>query len=333
MLTGNKLMLAVLAGAALFAFTAQVQAQVPDTIPVQGVLTDDDGVPLEGSHDVTFSIYDAESGGTLLWSEVQTVMVDRGSFTAYLGKVATMDLSIFSGQTVYLGIKVGSDDEMTPRLQFGTVPYAARAAECDSVPTGSVMFFDLPACPAGWSEMVALRGRVPVGIPASGTPGAMVGAALANRGRRTISQVPRHGHAVNPPNTATTPSGVHSHGIPTRDILTDFAGTHNHGGRTGSEITTIDMGHGNFSTNAVQGADTAGEFEIDQEEPTDPAHRHTIPSDGQHRHSITIPSRTTNSVDNHVHNVDIGAFNSDLTGAASVDVTMPYVQLVACRKN
>ena len=35
----------------------------------------------------------------------------------------------------------------------------------------------------------------------------------------------------------------------------------------------------------------------------------------------------------HAHSVDIAAFNSDSTGVASVDVTMPYIQLTYCQKD
>lgn len=36
---------------------------------------------------------------------------------------------------------------------------------------------------------------------------------------------------------------------------------------------------------------------------------------------------------NHSGSVDIGQFNSGSTGASSVDVTMPYIQLLACQKS
>src|SRR5262245_14149366 len=44
-----------------------------------------------------------------------------------------------------------------------------------------------------------------------------------------------------------------------------------------------------------------------------------------------VPS--TNSAGGHAHTVDVGPFSSGSTGAAAVDVSMPYVQLIACRKS
>jgi len=35
----------------------------------------------------------------------------------------------------------------------------------------------------------------------------------------------------------------------------------------------------------------------------------------------------------HTHTVETGAFDSGSTGSAAVDVTMPYLQLLACQKD
>jgi hypothetical protein len=63
-------------------------------------------------------------------------------------------------------------------------------------PAGAVMYFDLPSCPAGWSDFDAGRGRYLVGMPVGGTPGAAVGTALTNQENRPTGQ---HTHAVNDP--------------------------------------------------------------------------------------------------------------------------------------
>ena len=44
-------------------------AAPPQLIRYQGRLTDDAGVPLDGTVSIVFSIYNAESGGTALWIE------------------------------------------------------------------------------------------------------------------------------------------------------------------------------------------------------------------------------------------------------------------------
>jgi len=63
-----------------------VFAQVPQTISFQGRLSDISGEPLPDSdYELTFRLYDSESGGTALWSELQTVNTSNGLFTVMLG--------------------------------------------------------------------------------------------------------------------------------------------------------------------------------------------------------------------------------------------------------
>ena len=50
---------------------------LPGQINYQGVLTDTDGNSLNGDYQMTFTIYDAASGGNSLWSETQTVSLER----------------------------------------------------------------------------------------------------------------------------------------------------------------------------------------------------------------------------------------------------------------
>jgi hypothetical protein len=104
---------------------------VPQTINFQGILKDSAGKPINGTVNLTFSIYDSVSGGTARWSEVQNgVTVETGIYSVQLGSVNSIDYSIFDGSTKYLGVKVG-DEELTPRLPMISVPYAFRAASAD----------------------------------------------------------------------------------------------------------------------------------------------------------------------------------------------------------
>jgi hypothetical protein len=97
---------------------------VPQRINYQGYLTDSGGNPVNGSVDIVFSIYDVAAGGTAIWTETQTVVVNKGLFNVQLGSVTP--LPSFSG-TRYLGIQVGADPEMTPRLLLASAPYALNA--------------------------------------------------------------------------------------------------------------------------------------------------------------------------------------------------------------
>ena len=73
------------------------------------------------------------------------------------------------------------------------------ALEERSVPTGAVGYFDLASCPAGWTEKPAARGRYFVGLPGSGSVGAVVGTPLTNLENRVVG---RHSHAINDPGHA-----------------------------------------------------------------------------------------------------------------------------------
>jgi hypothetical protein len=93
---------------------------VPGALGIQGRLADAGGNPLSGSYSVTFSLYDVQTGGTALCSDTNTVSVQAGLFNSYIDYCYN-DLW---GQKVWLGVKVGSDPEMTPRQVIYPVAYA-----------------------------------------------------------------------------------------------------------------------------------------------------------------------------------------------------------------
>ncbi len=94
---------------------ASAQAVGPQLINYQGVLTNDQGQPLDGSYNLTFKIYGAASGGIALWTETLTaVVVDEGLFSVVLGTVP-FPASLFSSSQRWLGISVGAAAELTPR--------------------------------------------------------------------------------------------------------------------------------------------------------------------------------------------------------------------------
>lgn len=110
------------------ALSSVAGAQAPPVIPVQGHLTDAGGVALDGEVMLGFSFYPTDTGGAAAFTESQMVQVEQGFFTAYVGDSADLDLALFrDSPTLYLGIRVGAEPEMTPRLLLGSVPYAAYA--------------------------------------------------------------------------------------------------------------------------------------------------------------------------------------------------------------
>ena len=111
-------------------------ADVPQTLTHQGRLYDATGAPVKGSLAVTFNIYDAPDGVTPIWSETMDVPFDDGYFSASLGQKVPF-AGIFDGSTRYMGIQVGADPEMKPRVDVNSVPYALVAGNAigDITPT------------------------------------------------------------------------------------------------------------------------------------------------------------------------------------------------------
>ena len=126
----------VLTFSALILFTLTAASQAPKTIVYQGRLTDISGEPVTTTQSVTFSIYSVPTSGLVRWTETLDVQPDaEGLFTVELGTLDTTLHSVFNGDKRYLGIKVGDDDEMTPRQLLTSTPYAISA---ENIPDESV---------------------------------------------------------------------------------------------------------------------------------------------------------------------------------------------------
>lgn len=112
-------------------------AEVPGQVSYQGKLTDADGLPLNGTFSMTFTIYDAPAGGTALWTETQpSVNAAEGFFSTQLGSVAPLDETVFLNSELYLGIAVAGDPEQSPRRRFTNMPWSFHSAVADSVAGG-----------------------------------------------------------------------------------------------------------------------------------------------------------------------------------------------------
>ncbi len=111
----------ILAAALLLASTSL--AQVPQKVGYQGRLLKADGSPEGGSHKLTFSIFDAASAGSSLWTEDQTLALSDGYYAAVLGDVTPLDLTAFNGSERFLQIAVDGT-ALSPRQRIDAVPYA-----------------------------------------------------------------------------------------------------------------------------------------------------------------------------------------------------------------
>ena len=120
----------------------------------QGRLTDG-GAPAEGTYDLRFILYDADTGGSQVSSTImkEDVLVNEGLFTVQLDFGA-----VFDGSLRYLEISVrpsGSGDVyavLSPRQALTAAPnaiYASSAGSADSVPWSGIT-----GIPAGFADGV-----------------------------------------------------------------------------------------------------------------------------------------------------------------------------------
>jgi hypothetical protein len=98
---------------------------IPQMLNYQGVLTDGSGGFLDSTINMIFTIYDAPSGGTSLWSETHgSVSAVGGLVNVLLGSGTGIPPGVFDEPNRWLGIAVGGDPEMTPRMRIVSAAYA-----------------------------------------------------------------------------------------------------------------------------------------------------------------------------------------------------------------
>ena len=147
---------------------ATSQAIVPRLIKFSGALRDVTGKPLSGPLDVTFALYDTETGGNPLWFETQSVQADElGHYTALLGAMHTevLPIELFtSGEVRWLGIQVGHEQEQQPRVLLVSVPYALKAGDAETLggkPPSAYMLSDSQSAGISGSASTSNAGTVP----------------------------------------------------------------------------------------------------------------------------------------------------------------------------
>jgi hypothetical protein len=107
------------------------------TVNYQGRLADDAGVPLTGTYGMSFALYDAATGGNLIWGPEAhpAVPVSDGLFSVGLGSQTSggIPTTTWNGDR-YLEITVGGET-LAPRELIRSVPIAGMAL---TVPDGAV---------------------------------------------------------------------------------------------------------------------------------------------------------------------------------------------------
>ncbi len=126
------------------------QADVPQLINYQGILTDPGtGLPVVGSTPAVISVYQggtSMAGGTLVYTEDATLTTnDNGSFKHLIGSEATnadpehtlSPLDFVTSDPVWLEVEIGGSP-LLPRPQLVTVPYAMAVGTVDGSSGGVI---------------------------------------------------------------------------------------------------------------------------------------------------------------------------------------------------
>ncbi|MBN2227449.1 MAG: hypothetical protein JW763_08795 [candidate division Zixibacteria bacterium] len=126
----------ILAVMMLLVVASLFAAGVPQRITYQGRLTDTGGNPVtDGNYQISFAIYYTATGPSFpAWSSgTQTVTVTNGLFVYQLGSNVNLSPALFAADTsLYLGITVGTDPEITPRTRLVSVGFSCQAAYSDT---------------------------------------------------------------------------------------------------------------------------------------------------------------------------------------------------------
>ena len=235
----------------IFSYT-DVAAQ-QENISIQGTLKDASGAAVsDGSYSVEFRLYHDATGGDVKWSEEATVDVTGGIYSHYLGSITPLNEAIF-GQTLYMGVKVGSF-ELVPRTELTYAPYtfAASRVSC-SGGVGDVKYSILSP-----TQFAEVNGDCWVPLDGSDMSGSQLAGIMNQTTLPDMSglfiRAPEYNEGNDPDRTTSTAIATlqedalqqHNHEI---DLVTNIAGSHTHGFTDNDSAYTGPSGTGT-STNA-----------------------------------------------------------------------------------
>jgi len=265
-----------------------------DVISYAGEL-ENGGLPAHGWFDFRFTMYDgpgpgpAEQIGDVV--ELNNIEVIQGRFSVDLdfGPELENQSSRWIDIQVARSDRLGGFSQLEPRQPASATAPAKLAA---TIPSGAVVFFNLGACPNGWTEHTNARGRAVVGLPTGGTLGGTVGTPFGN-----------------------LEEGKHNHTL-SATVSTNLAGRHNH---IWSSVQSVG-GDVQWQTYDASGVLQLAYF-----------WQNGIGSEGSGIYPLAAqPSQTlyTNEFGGHAHDLTIGPVATTNNGSG-----LPYVQLLACRKD
>ncbi|MCX6844576.1 MAG: hypothetical protein NTX53_20115, partial [candidate division WOR-3 bacterium] len=113
--------------------SAKLDVRIPQLIAYQGKLTDSTGRPVnDGKYVMVFSLY-ADSLGSSLWQETQTVETKGGLFNTLLGSSVSISIDAVPQGGCYLGMRVLPSAQEFHRQKIVSVPFAFQAGNSDKL--------------------------------------------------------------------------------------------------------------------------------------------------------------------------------------------------------
>ena len=149
----------------------------------------------QGTYNFTFSIYNALTGGTPVWTETKQLTVTQSVFGTNLGSDTPFPDSLnFNQDNLYLGINFNSDGEMTPRIHVAAVAQALDAQSVNgltvtattgslTIPNAAVISFGGNFSTVGANPLSLITsGATSLTLPTSGTLSTLAGSeTLSNK--------------------------------------------------------------------------------------------------------------------------------------------------------
>lgn len=117
----------------LFA-TYSVFSQIPKEISWQGILQDAQSNNLNGAYTLTIKLFNAETGGTALWTETfQDLSISDGLVNLVLGEKTALNISF--NQQYWMEITVGTGTPLS-RIKLTSTPYSLYSQKSSGVIVG-----------------------------------------------------------------------------------------------------------------------------------------------------------------------------------------------------
>ncbi len=232
----------------------------------------------------------------------------------------------------------GTIESTTGGFKFPDATTQTSAAS--ALPASMVSFFNLTACPTGWTELTTARGRVITGLPLSGTLAGTVGTAFTNLEDKT------HTHSFTPAGTNSAPTFTGSAGTTASGGVdhTHTGPSHTHTGPSHQHLTstTIDANisdpqYGSVSENRNYYDPAVGK---NYNSGTKNWHYTSLSGTGATSESGTGATSGASAY-SHTHGftpagtVAAPTFTgtAGTSGTAATSGVMPYIQLLACQKS